>query len=132
MQRDSDVLPVKDRKVPYDKRVRTCLLRLEHLAVSEFLFVIFNDGVEGDKHSRAILVGMAAEPLHLLHAVSGRLSCPECGPCNIYCIGTAVDGCDADISVSGRCQKFKCLHYLSELSSLAASAPYLGSVTAFW
>ena len=77
-------------------------------------------------------MGIVAQTPDFVEPVAGRLAGPEVRACNIYRIGTAVDGCDADISIPGRSQKFEELHYLSALSIFFASSPNLGSLTAFW
>lgn len=51
-----------------------------------------------------------AELAYILHTVTGSLSGSECGSGNIYGIGTAVDGRDADILILGRSEKFKVSH----------------------
>ena len=75
-------------------------------------------------------MGIGAEFGDILEAVARRLARPEIGAGDIYGIGTAVNGCDADFLVSGGSQQLKCLHYLRASSIFLASAPYLGSLRA--
>ena len=73
---------------------------------------------------------VGAEFRDIFEGVAGRLTGTEIGACDIYGIGTAVDGCDADFLVSGGSQQLKSLHYFRASSIFLASAPYLGSLVA--
>ena len=75
-------------------------------------------------------MGIFAKPMDVLHRISRVLTRSERWPCDIYRIGTAVYGRDADVSVSRRGEKFEFSHYLlrAEICCLAW-APNLAS---FW
>ena len=85
--------------------------------------------VESQEYPRPELVGIFAKPPDVLHRVPGVLPRPELRPRDIYRIGTAVDGRDADVSVSRRGEKFKFSHYFPPRAAICclAWAPSLGS-----
>ena len=124
---DGDVVPGRDARLPDDERVRPRFLRAQHLRVGFFFLTLAPEGVVGDEDLHPETVRVGAEFSDVLEAVAGRLAGPESGTCDIYGIGTAVDGCDADIFVPGGSQQLETLHYFSASSIFLASAPYLGS-----
>ena len=75
-------------------------------------------------------MGVGAEFCDVLETVARRLAGAEIGPRDIYGIGTAVNGCDADFLVSGGSQQLESLHYFRASSIFFASAPYLASLVA--
>ena len=60
-------------------------------------------------------MGIFTKPPDILHRVSGVLPGSEPWPRDIYRIGTAVDGRDADVSVSRRGEKFKVKQQITAL-----------------
>ena len=76
-------------------------------------------------------MGIFAKPADDLHRVTGILPCPERWSSDIYRIGTAVDGRDADVSVSRRSEKFEISHYLRAAICCLAWAPNLASFSTF-
>ncbi len=90
-----------------------------------FHFVIGERSIEGDKDSCSETVGVIAQLRYVVDAVAGGFSRSEERTADIYGIGTAVDGRDADFFVPGRGEEFKTPHcYLSASSIFLASAPY--------
>ena len=68
---------------------------------------------------------VSAQAGDILHAVPGILPGSELLAGHIHGIGTAVDGCDADVGISRRCEKFEYFHYFFSASSCClAVAPY--------
>ena len=130
VQGDGDVGPGGDPGFPDDERVRARLLGEEHLRVGLLLLPVPPQGIVSneDTHTEAVRVGTKFRDV--VEAVARRLARPEIRACDIYGIGTAVDGCDADFLVPGGSQQLKTLHYLSASSIFLASAPYLGSPAA--
>ena len=55
-------------------------------------------------------MGVGAEPADVLHRVAGRLAGTESRAGDIYGIGTAVNGCDADICIPCRSKQLKLSH----------------------
>ena len=123
MQRHAYVLPSEDGGVSDYEGVGSGILRLQHHSSRIFQFFGLQEGVEGYENPRPEAVGVGAEPAYVVDAVAGRLPRPEIRRTYIYCIGTAVNGRDADFSVSRRSEKLKMPHYLRALRSFWASGP---------
>ena len=102
----------------------------EQLRMRLFFLPLTPQSVECYENPHPETVGVGAEFGNVFEAVARRLAGAEIGTRDIYGIGTAVNGCDADFLVSGGSQQLKRLHYLRASSIFLASAPYLGSLRA--
>ena len=130
MERHRDVLPGGDPGLPDDECIRSGGLGPEQLRVGFLFFAFLPQGIEGNEDLDTEAVCVGAQLGNILKTVARRLAGPEIRPGNIYGIGTAVDGCDADILVPGGSQQLEGLHYFRASSIFLASAPYLGSLAA--
>ena len=95
-------------------------------------FFLVQNGIEGYEHPGPEPVGIGTQPPDLLNRIARRLTRPEGRSCDIHGIGTAVNGCDADIRIPCRSKEFEFLHYLLRASIIClAWTPHLGSLTTF-
>ena len=132
VQRNGDVRPAEAAQVADDKGIGAGLLRGKHLRVHLFFLPLAQADIKRHEHPRAIAVGVRAEPRNVPDGIACGLAGPEIRTGDIDGIGTAVDGRDADVSVPCRSEEFEFPHYFSAARAFCASAPSLGSFTAFW
>ena len=86
------------------------LLYGNHVLPCFLQFIIVEDCVQGYKNPCPESMCIFTELPDILHFISGSLSGSEPRPGYIHSIGTAVDCCDADMSVSCRSKQFKLIH----------------------
>ena len=110
VQGDFDFVPCADPAVADYEGVGPRLLRTQHLGLELGQLVIFGYRIVGDEHPCAEAVGVAAQFLYVLEAVASVFAGAEVGTGDIYGIGTAVYGRDADFLVSRRSQKLTAAH----------------------
>ena len=123
VQRNGDIVPCGDPRLPDDERIGARLLRAQQLRVRLLLLAVAPQRVECHEDADTETVRVRTEFRNVLKGVAGRLAGAEFRPCDIYGIGTAVDGCDADILRPGRSQQLERLHYFRASSIFLASAP---------
>ena len=107
VQGDGDVVPLRDGGVLDYECVHSGRLRLQHQPVRPVQFVVKQDRVDCQEYAGSEAVRVLAEPRHVLHTVPGIFPGSELPSGHIHGIGTAVDGCDADVGISRRCEKFE-------------------------
>ena len=112
MQGDNDVFPLRQGQVLDDEGVHAGILCRAHQSVDLLQFPVIYDRIDCQEDARPETMGVSTKPRDVLEAVARRLAGAEPRPRDINGIGTAVDGCDADICRSGGSQKFKGNHLL--------------------
>ena len=113
-----------------DEGIRPRLLGAEQLRMRLFFLPLTPQSVECYENPHPETMGVGAEFRDVFETVARRLAGTEIRTRDIYGIGTAVNGCDADFFVPGGGQQLKRLHYFRASSIFLASAPYLGSLAA--
>ena len=73
-------------------------------------FVIIDDRIDRQEDTHTEPVGVGAKGSNVLQTVARRLAGTEPRPRDIYGIGTAVDGCDADVQIPGGSKKLEGTH----------------------
>ncbi len=127
---NGDVVPRGDPGLADDEGVRPGLLGAEQLRMRLLFLPVTPQSVECHENPHPETMGVGAEFSNIFEAVARRLAGAEIGTRDIYGIGTAVNGCDADFFVPGGGQQLERLHYFRASSIFLASAPYLGSLAA--
>ena len=121
---------LKHRQILGDDSIDSRLSRFSKQPFCVRKLVIIKDGVECQEYPRSKEVGIFTKPSDILHGVACVLAGTERRSGDIHGIGTAVDCCDADVSVSCRSKKFEVRHYLLRAAIICfAWAPNLAS---FW
>ena len=110
VQGDRNSVPCADSAVADYEGVGSRPLRAQHLGLELGQLVIFGYRIVGDEYPCAEAVGVAAQFFYVLEAVACVFAGAEVGAGDIYGIGTAVYGRDADFLVSRRSQKLKAAH----------------------
>ena len=110
MERDSASGQFQQGEILDNDGVGSGLFNTEHHFMDVFQLAVEDDGVESYEDPRPVSVGVGTQCPDIFNAVSGGLSGSECRPGNIYGIGTAVDGRDADIHIPCRSKKFQEFH----------------------
>ena len=126
-----DVRPCQG-EVLHDDGIDTGVLRRPEQPLRLGKFTVVQDGVEGKEDPCSEAPGVGAQTGDVVHRVACRLPCAEGGAGDIDGIGTAVDGCDADIRIPCRSKKFEVSHYLPRAAIIClAWAPNFGSSATF-
>ena len=131
MQRDAGT-EIQHSQVLDDKGIGPGLFQRPEKLPGLVQFFLVQNGIEGYEHPGPEPVGIGTQPPDLLNRIARRLTRPEGRSCDIHGIGTAVNGCDADIRIPCRSKEFEFLHYLLRASIIClAWTPHLGSLTTF-
>ena len=72
-------------------------------------------------------VRILAQACDIFDGIAGCLPCPEGRTGNVNGIGPAVDGCEADVYISGRSQQFQCFQMLQRLKLGGSLGGVLGA-----
>ena len=114
VQGNGNVFESEDAFIPYDECVCARLLAEQHLSVEFLQLIVANLDVVGYEDAGSELVGVATEFRDVFETVAGCLAGPEIRAGDIYGIGTAVNGRDADFQISCGRQKLQTVHITSE------------------
>ena len=95
----------KQAQVLDDECVAAGLRSLEHCLPGRFQFVLVDERVEGQKYLYAELMGISGQFGDVIEAVARGFPGTERGAGDIYGIGTAVYGRDADVLILSRSKK---------------------------
>ena len=93
---------LQDSEVLDDESVASCLDGAEYTLSSGFCLVAVDDSVQGQIDFGSEPVSVVGQDCDVLEGVTCGLPCSERGTGDIYSIGTAVDGRDADVFISCR------------------------------
>ena len=114
VQGNGNVFESEDALIPDYECIRARFLAAEHLPVELIQLIVANLDIVGHKDTGAELVGVATEFRDVFETVAGCLAGPEIRAGDIYGIGTAVNGRDADFQISCGRQKLQTVHITSE------------------